>query len=179
MSLRRRPALLLALAALLIALASAGIYAATMRSATRPLSDDSVLTGSGTTAFAAGGALVGVGPHGPAGEMLGARHHESFNVVVGSVDGLYPGKRQRLPVRFSNPLPYPIRINTATTTATAPRGCAPDTSLLLRTRTFHHFVIGTNRSQPKTLRFGMLKTATDACQSGTFTVTVSVTAVRA
>jgi hypothetical protein len=178
MSLRRRPALLLALAALLIALGSAGIYAATTRSATRPSSSDSVLTGSGATSFATGGELVGVGPHGPAGEMLASRH-DSFKVVVGSVDGLYPGKRQRLPVRFSNPLPYPIRINTATTTATAPRGCAPDTSLLLRTRTFHHLVVGTNRSQPKTLRFGMLKTATDACQSGTFTVTVSVTAVHA
>ena len=105
--------------------------------------------------------------------------HRSFNVAVGSVEGLYPGKRQRLPVRFSNPLPYPIRIQTATTTATGPHGCPPDASLLLRTRTFHRLVIGTNRSRSKTLRFGMLKAATDACQRGTFTVTVSVTAVRA
>jgi hypothetical protein len=178
MSLRRRPALLLVLAALLLALASAGIHAATTRSAIRPTSDDSVLTGSGSTAFATGGDLLGAEAHSSAGVLLAA-HHDSFKVTVGNVAGLYPGKRQRLPVRFSNPLPYPIRIDTATTTAAAPRGCPPDTSLLLRTRTFHHLIIGTNRAQAKTLRFGMLKTATDACQDGTFTVTVSVAAVRA
>jgi hypothetical protein len=111
--------------------------------------------------------------------LLAKPRHGSFRVAVGSVGGLYPGKLQRLPVRLTNPLPYPIRIQTATTTATGPRGCPPDTSLLLRTRTFHRLTIRTNRSQSKTLRFGMLKSATDACQNGTFTVTVSVMAVRA
>lgn len=113
------------------------------------------------------------------GGVLAKPRHDSFKVAVGSIAGLYPGKRQRLPVRFTNPLPYPIRIQTATTTATGPRGCPPDASLLLRTRRFHHLVIGTNRSQSKTLRFRMLKTATDACQNAIFTVTVSATAVRA
>jgi hypothetical protein len=177
MSLRRRPALI-ALVALLIALATAGMHAVGSRSAAGPSGDDSVLTGSGSTSFATGGQPPGGGRY-DVGGVLAKPRHGSFKVVVGSIEGLYPGQRQRLPVRLSNPLPYPIRIQTATTTATGPRGCPPDTSLLLRTRTFHRLVIGTNRSQSKTVRFGMLKAATDACQNGTFTVTVSVTAVRA
>jgi hypothetical protein len=177
-NLARRSAVSAAVVALLIALTTAGIRAVGSRSAIEPSADDSALTASGSTSFATGGEPLRNSRY-KVGGVLAKPRHGSFRVAVGSVVGLYPGNRQRLPLRLSNPLPYPIRIQTATTTATGPHGCPPDTSLLLRTRTFHRLVIGTNRSQSKTLRFGMLKTATDACQNGMFTVTVSVTAVRA
>jgi hypothetical protein len=190
---RRRRALLLALAAVLITGTLAGLRAVGSDAPASSAHDDSVLTGSGTSTFGTGDVVVvddrdgdgdmrveRAGVDGEASSPSGAagqQRHDSFTVIVGRVSGLYPGKRQRLPVIFSNPLPYPIRIGTVTTTATGPRGCPIDSSLLLRPRTFSHLLIRTNRSQHKTLRFGMLKSATDACQNGAFTVTVSATAI--
>jgi hypothetical protein len=193
LSLRRRPALLLALAALLITLTTAGVRV--VGSHSHPAPEGAVLTGIGSSSFATGGHVVvddgvtdgGVrgdgdgidGSAGVDGSDPGQQRRTAFTVSVGAVRGLYPGKRQRLPVTFSNPLPYPIRIQSATTMATGPRGCPIDTSLLLRPRAFSHLLIRTNRSQHRTLRFGMLRSATNACQNGTFTVTVTATAMRA
>ena len=171
--------LLLVLAAVLIALTTAALYALGSRSPVPSASDGSVLTASGSTSFANGGEMVGDPRYGVGGAITAAARRGPFKVALGTVSGLYPGKKQRLRVTFSNPLAYPIRIGTATPTATSPSGCPIDTSLRLRTRTFTHLVIRPNKSERKSLRFGMLKSATDACQNATFTITVSVTAVRA
>lgn len=102
-----------------------------------------------------------------------------FTVIVGDVSGLYPGSHNRLSVTFHNTQRVPIRVRTATTSATGPAGCPITTSLRLRTRTFRHLVIPRGSSKLKHLRFGMLKTATDRCEKAVFTVTVRATAVRA
>jgi hypothetical protein len=181
----RRPAAYLTVAAVFVAVAAAALYAALPRSSSpasiEPSSADSAITATGSTTVGIGGELLGSGSVAAAGDITKPRprRHGGFNVKVGAVSGLYPGKIQRLPVLFSNPLPYPIRIRTATTSATGPAACPPDTSLLLRTRTFPHLIVGTNTSKRKFLRFGMLKSATDACQSGAFTVTVTAKALRA
>src|SRR5207342_2842577 len=96
--------------------------------------------------------------------------NRSFEIVVGNVSGLYPGRLNRIPIVFHNPQPIPISVLTATTTATGPPGCPLETSLILRTRTFRHSVLVPARgSKAKSLRFGMRKTATDGCQNGVFT----------
>jgi hypothetical protein len=181
----RRPALYFTVAAVLVALAAAALYAALPRSSSpasliEPSSADSAITATGSATVAIGGELLGSGSGTAAGDIMKPRaRHGRFGVKVGTVSGLYPGKIQRLPVWFSNPLPYPIRIRTATTSATGPGACPADANLLLRTRTFPHLIVGTNTTKRKFLRFGMLKAATDACQSGAFTVTVTAKAVRA
>lgn len=103
-----------------------------------------------------------------------------FRITVGNASGLYPGRRNRLQIVFHNPQSVPISVRTATTTATGPAGCPLDTSLVLRTRTFiHRVIVPAHGSKAKSLRFGMRTTATDGCQNGVFTITVTATAVRA
>jgi hypothetical protein len=177
----RRPVLYFTVAAVLVALAAAALYAVVTRSAAEPSTEDSALIAAGSTTVATAGELLGSGSGSAAGDLAKPVRHRrgAFDVKVGTVSGLYPGKIQRLPVVFSNPLAYPIRIRTATTSATGPAGCPADENLLLRTRAFPHLVVETNTTKRKSLRFGMLKTAPDACQSGAFTVTVTAKARRA
>jgi hypothetical protein len=181
----RRPALYFTVGAVLVAIAAAALYAAMPRSSSpasliEPSSADAAITATGSATVATDGELLGSDSATAAGDITKpTARHGGFNVKVGTVSGLYPGKIQRLPVVFSNPLPYPIRIRTATTSATGPAACPADANLLLRTRTFRHLIVKTNTTTRKSLRFGMLNTAPDACQSGTFTVTVTAKARRA
>lgn len=148
--------------------------------------DDAVPGGS-----TSGEAVAGLGPAssvaGPPAPAEGDSHRptspdsdHAFGITVQPVTGLYPGKRSRLQIVFHNPQPVAISVRTATVTATGPRACPLDTSLILRTRTFvHKVIVPAHGAKAKSLRFGMRKTATDGCQNAVFTLTVTATAVRA
>jgi hypothetical protein len=154
MSVRRRTMLHLGLTTALIAVAAGALYAAAPEAGIAAANSSSAIADSGS-------------------------RPRSFTVRVGSVSGLYPGKVQRLPVVFTNLRPFPIRIRTATTSAAGTARCPAGKSLLLRTQTFRHLVVRAHRSTRTTLRFGMLKTAPDACQHKSFAITVTARAVRA
>jgi hypothetical protein len=98
-------------------------------------------------------------------------------VRVGSVGGLYPGRRVALRVRYLNPYSFPIAIHKVRVRA---RGTALCTARhLMRPKTPRRPVRVPSRSSVASkIKVGMRRSAPDACQGVRFAVRVRVTAVK-
>ncbi len=98
-----------------------------------------------------------------------------LGVRVGSVGGLYPGRRVKLGVRYVNPYSFPIVINSVTVRAHGTAQCTR--RQLMRPKT-PRLRLPSRSSVASTIRLGMRRSAPDACQGVRFAVHVRVTAVK-
>lgn len=132
--------------------------------------------GTSITGSASQGARTpGAGNQRPAGEPSNNAPTGRLGVSVGSVDGLYPGHRVRLGVRYVNPYSFPIAIDTVALTATGTTRC---TAAQLRPTRAPRVRIPSRSWLASSIRVGMRRTAPDACQGVRFAVRVRVTAVK-
>lgn len=102
-----------------------------------------------------------------------------FFLVVGSVDGLYPGRQADLPVTFVNGQAFDLLVDSATIAATGTAACDAS-NLQLSTITFPApFLVPARDASDQTLPFSLRASAPDSCQGATFTVTVTSKATAA
>jgi hypothetical protein len=102
-----------------------------------------------------------------------------FFLVVGAVDGLYPGQQADLPVTFVNGQGFDLVVESAQVTATGNAQCGP-ANLDLADITFASPITVSARSaSEQTIPFGLAASAPDACQGAAFTVTVTAKATSA
>jgi hypothetical protein len=102
-----------------------------------------------------------------------------FFIVVGSVDGLYPGQQADLPVTFVNGQAFDLLVDSATITAAGTAGCSAG-NLQLSSVTFPSpILVAARDASDQTIPFGLRASAPDACQGATFTVTVTSKATAA
>ena len=101
--------------------------------------------------------------------------HGRLGVRVGSVGGLYPGRRVKLGVRYVNPYSFPILINSVTVRVHGTARCTA--RQLMRPKT-PRLRLPSRSSVASTIKVGMRRSAPDACQGVRFAVRVRVTAVK-
>lgn len=134
------------------------------------------LPGATITPLAPGGTpATGNGSARPAGKPSGNAPAGHLGVNVGSVEGLYPGRRVELEVRYVNPYSFPISIETVRVNATGTARC---TAAQLMPTPTPRLRIPSRSSIASTIEVGMRRTAPDACQGVRFAVRVRVTAVQ-
>lgn len=96
-----------------------------------------------------------------------------FSLIVGDVDGLYPGRDDHLWVTFVNGQDFDLLVHDAVVTATGTPQCG-SANLDLSSLTFSVPILVPARSSlDRPVPFGLRASAPDACQGATFTVTVT------
>ncbi len=129
---------------------------------------------------------------GPQGQVNGCSsngncngRNKEFGVAVGDVAGLFPGATTPLPVTYTNPNSFGIKVTSATVTATlitAGAAAAPGCSnSYVVTGTYPNpagVVVARNGTASATLPFGLKATAPDACKRARWKITVTATAVK-
>lgn len=91
--------------------------------------------------------------------------------IAGNTEGLFPGGTVQLPLTIDNPNPQGIRVTSITVTVTDSSSTSCGTSFLQTSNyTGPGFIVGANGSNTISLPLTMSRSATDACQSVTFTL---------
>ena len=107
-----------------------------------------------------------------------------FGVVVGNVGKLFPGASRPLPVTYTNPNMFPIKVTTATVKASlvsARSGSPACSEAYAVTGTYAGsagVTVPKGASTPTTLPFGLKESAPDACRMATWKITVTAWAVK-
>lgn len=168
---RRRASLLALTAATAVGALGAGTLATS-----GPPSSPLVLSASGSTAAGKPGTAPSSTSTGCAPQGRCAGLPKSFEVSVGRVTGLYPGSVTDVPVSYTNPNSFAIRVTDATLSGKGPASCPAS---FLRTGQHRPGVVVPRQATVETrLPFGMLATAPDGCKGASFAVTVTASAVR-
>ena len=91
--------------------------------------------------------------------------------ITGDAAGLFPGGTVQLPLTINNPNQQDIRVTSITVTVTDSSSASCGTSFLRTSNyTGPGFVVGANGSNTISLPIAMSRSAPDACQSVTFTL---------
>lgn len=110
---------------------------------------------------------------------------KSFGVSVSPVGGLWPGRTVNLPVKYTNPYSFGIRVTQAT--VSVPRVAGPNQTSGANSCVTGHIIVGPdtrtfpvapNGSTNVEIPMSLSSDAPDACKSATWKLTVTAQAVK-
>jgi hypothetical protein len=105
---------------------------------------------------------------------------KEFDVLVGSVSGMYPGSSSPIQVTFVNPESFAIKVTSVTPAATlspSVSGCSGG-DIQFGSPSELNKVVPRNASATVSIPVGLKSSTNDPCKGKVFTVTVTATAVK-